>query len=131
MDSLPGFHGSLRQYQRVGLGWIHFLQRFGFGGCLADDMGLGKTIQVLALLEERRCARENGSSSDTLPPSLVVMPKSLVFNWIQEAERFTPELRILDHTGGERIRSLKHFNDYDAVFTTYGTLRRDITAEPW
>ncbi|MEJ2108345.1 MAG: DEAD/DEAH box helicase, partial [Acidobacteriota bacterium] len=124
-DPPAGFHGSLRQYQRIGLGWMHFLQRFGFGGCLADDMGLGKTIQVLALLEERRCLRENRPSSETIPPSLVVMPKSLVFNWLQEAERFTPGLRILDHTGGERIRSHEHFDDYDVVFTTYGTLRRD------
>lgn len=120
-----GFRGSLRPYQREGLGWLHFLQQFGFGGCLADDMGLGKTIQVLSLLEERRVLRNSNGSADTLPPSLVVMPRSLVFNWRQEAERFTPELRILEHTGSERIRSHEHFDDYDAVFTTYGTLRRD------
>lgn len=124
-DPPPGFRGSLRQYQRIGLGWMHFLQRFGFGGCLADDMGLGKTIQVLALLEERRCLRVKAAESEAVPPSLVVMPRSLVFNWLQEAERFTPELRILDHTGGERIRSHGHFDEYDVIFTTYGTLRRD------
>ena len=122
----PGFHGCLRPYQCEGLGWLHFLQQFGFGGCLADDMGLGKTIQVLALLEERRVLRSARTrSADRLPPSLVVMPRSLVFNWRQEAERFTPELRILEHTGGVRIRGHKHFDEYDAVFTTYGTLRRD------
>ncbi len=126
-DPPPGFHGVLRQYQRTGLGWIHFLERFNFGGCLADDMGLGKTIQVLALLEERRSLRANGSSPESPPPSLVVMPKSLVFNWIQEAERFTPGLRILDHTGGDRTRSHKHFDRYDVIFTTYGILRRDIS----
>jgi len=104
---------------------MHFLQQFGFGGCLADDMGLGKTIQVLALLEERRHLRETSMPGDRPPPSLVVMPRSLVFNWLQEAERFTPRIRILDHTGGERIRSHEHFDDYDVIFTTYGTLRRD------
>src|SRR5262249_9749483 len=52
-----GFVGELRPYQREGLGWIHFLRQFGFGGCLADDMGLGKTVQVLALLEGRRTRR--------------------------------------------------------------------------
>src|SRR5687768_231313 len=57
-DPPPTFTGVLRPYQRDGLGWIHFLSRFGFGGCLADDMGLGKTVQVLALLEERRAGRE-------------------------------------------------------------------------
>src|SRR5262249_49775290 len=54
----PGFVGALRAYQQEGLGWLYFLQRFGFGGCLADDMGLGKTVQVLALLEARRWERE-------------------------------------------------------------------------
>jgi superfamily II DNA or RNA helicase len=124
-DPAPGFRGSLRPYQREGLGWLHFLQHFGFGGCLADDMGLGKTVQVLALLEERRLLRRAAGSADKPPPSLVVMPRSLVFNWRQEAERFTPGLSVLEHTGGERIRSHEHFDDYDVVFTTYGTLRRD------
>jgi superfamily II DNA or RNA helicase len=126
-DPPSGFQGSLRPYQRGGLGWLHFLQRFGFGGCLADDMGLGKTIQVLALLEERRAARGLSRAADKQPPSLVIMPRSLVFNWIQEARRFTPTLRILEHTGGVRIRGHKHFDDYDVVFTTYGTLRRDAS----
>src|SRR5262249_21238125 len=48
-----GFEGTLREYQREGLGWMEFLRRLGFGGCLADDMGVGKTAQVLALLEKR------------------------------------------------------------------------------
>jgi superfamily II DNA or RNA helicase len=120
-----GFHGVLRPYQQEGLGWIHFLQSFHFGGCLADDMGLGKTVQVLALLEERRTLRTSDQSGSPIPPSLVVMPRSLVFNWAQEAARFAPALRILEHTGGERIRGHEHFDDYDVVFTTYGTLRRD------
>ena len=122
-DAPVGFLGELRAYQREGLGWIHFLQKFRLGGCLADDMGLGKTIQVLALLEERRAARAGAQSE--IPPSLVVMPRSLVFNWLREAARFTPDLRVLEHTGVERIRGHEHFDDYDAVFTTYGTLRRD------
>jgi SNF2 family DNA or RNA helicase len=124
-DPPSGFHGLLRPYQRQGLGWLHFLQEFGFGGCLADDMGLGKTVQVLALIEERRLLRAATGSADRPAPSLVVMPRSLVFNWRQEAARFTPALRVLEHTGGERIRGHEHFDDYDVVFTTYGTLRRD------
>ncbi len=124
-DAPEGFHGSLRPYQREGLGWMHFLQQFGFGGCLADDMGLGKTIQVLSLLEERRSLRHANGSSDRPPPSLVVLPRSLLFNWRQEAERFTPKMHILEHTGVERIRGHNHFDDYDVIFTTYGTLRRD------
>jgi superfamily II DNA or RNA helicase len=115
-----GFVGRLRDYQCEGLGWIHFLQRFSFGGCLADDMGVGKTAQVLALLESRRELRAAG---EPIGPSLVVVPKSLLFNWKEEAARFTPQLRVLDHTGLERNGN--DFSNYDLVLTTYGTLRRD------
>jgi superfamily II DNA or RNA helicase len=59
-------------------------------------------------------------------PSLVVVPKSLVFNWKQEAAKFAPRLRVLDHTGYAREKeSLEHFDDYDLILTTYGTLRND------
>ena len=124
-DPPAGFQGELRPYQREGLGWLHFLREFGFGGCLADDMGLGKTVQVLALLEERRAAREQDAR---IGPSLVVMPKSLVFNWKQEAARFAPRLRVLDHTGHQRRKSTEHFDDYDLLITTYGTLRNDAAS---
>jgi superfamily II DNA or RNA helicase len=112
------FIGELRPYQKEGLGWMSFLRRFGFGGCLADDMGLGKTVQVLALLEARR--KENA------PPSLVVVPRSLVFNWKAEAARFTPQLRILEHAGPLRDKSSDGFSQYNVVLTTYGTMRNDI-----
>ena len=117
-----GFVGKLRPYQEEGLGWFEFLQQYGFGGCLADDMGLGKTIQVLALLEGRRTALKGSRKK----PSLVVAPKSLIFNWQDEAARFTPRLRVLDHTGIERVSGTEHFGDYDVVLTTYGTLRREV-----
>ena len=116
-----GLTGHLRDYQREGLGWMFFLQRYSFGGCLADDMGVGKTAQVLALLETRRELRASGSATKA---SLAVVPRSLVFNWKQEAARFTPQLRVLDYTGLERKNS--DFSGYDLVLTTYGTVRRDI-----
>ncbi len=124
-DPPAGFHGELRPYQRAGLGWLHFLRDFDFGGCLADDMGLGKTVQVLALLEARRERRATGLE-ERLPPSLVVVPRSLVFNWLAEAARFTPALRVLDHTGAGRVREGDLFQDCDLVITTYGTLRKDV-----
>ncbi len=110
-----GFSGQLRGYQCEGLGWMEFLRDFGFGGCLADDMGVGKTPQVLALVESRRAAQRG--------PSLVVAPKSLMFNWCAEAARFTPQLRVLDHTGAARDAAL--IAGHDLVLTTYGTLVRD------
>ena len=80
-----GFVGQLRDYQREGVGWMEFLREFGFGGCLADDMGVGKTAQVLAVLEIAggRTARARRWWS---------APKSLMFNWREEAARFTPAL---------------------------------------
>lgn len=127
----PGFIGSLRGYQQEGLGWFCFLDEFAFGGCLADDMGLGKTVQVLALLEDLRNRRMNPSTAknkrkDRGVPSLVVVPKSLVFNWKEEATRFTPQLRILDHTGPWRGKDTKNFARFDVIVTTYGTMRNDI-----
>ncbi len=116
-----GFAGRLRDYQREGVGWMEFLRRFSFGGCLADDMGVGKTAQVLALLETRR---ERRAAGEPMKPSLVVVPRSLVFNWKQEVERFTPQLRVLDYTG--LGRDLGEPGAFDVVLTTYGTLRRDV-----
>ncbi len=115
------FHGELRPYQREGLGWFTFLRGLGFGGCLADDMGLGKTIQVLALLDRRRRAE-----GEERRPSLVVAPRSVVFNWKAEAARFTPGLRLLDHSTPDRIRASDHFAQYDVVLTTYALLRKDV-----
>lgn len=121
VDPPTSFTGTLREYQREGLGWLLFLQQFGFGGCLADDMGLGKTVMVLALLSARRTLQPK---EDHLP-SLVVAPRSVVFNWRQEAARFAPGLRVLEYVGAERPALRATFEDHDVVLTTYGTLRRD------
>jgi SNF2 family DNA or RNA helicase len=123
-DEPAGFQGTLRHYQREGLGWLRFLERMGIGGCLADDMGLGKTIQVLALFALRQqVLRETGVAHH---PSLVVVPKSLIFNWIDEAGRFAPALRVLNYTGNTRLDGATSLAEHDLVLTTYGTLRRDI-----
>jgi SNF2 family DNA or RNA helicase len=111
----PEFRGELRHYQREGLGWLRFLRQFGLGGCLADDMGLGKTVQALALLD----------SGERQGPALVVAPRSLIFNWKQEAARFSPRLRILDYTGIGRKEHEGRLDSHDLILTTYGTLRRD------
>jgi len=115
-----GFEGKLRTYQREGLGWLKFLQAFRLGGCLADDMGLGKTVQMLAILEERK------QQSKDRRPSLIVVPKSLMFNWAQEIRRFTPNLTYIEYAGVERAAQRDSFEKNDIILTTYGTLRRDI-----
>ncbi|MFD1184650.1 DEAD/DEAH box helicase [Pontibacter rugosus] len=113
-----GFVGELRPYQKAGYNWLHFVQNYKFGGCLADDMGLGKTVQTLAMLQHRK-----ESGADTA--SLLVMPTSLVYNWINEAQKFTPNLRILNYTGTYRDKSVEQFNNYDVVLTSYGIVRLD------
>jgi superfamily II DNA or RNA helicase len=117
LDAAPSFAGQLRDYQRDALGWFTFLRRFGFGGCLADDMGLGKTVMVLAWLDRLRASKQASG------PSLVVAPRSVVFNWKEETARFAPKLRVLDFSGADR--SVARLHDYDIVLTSYGTLRRD------
>ena len=127
VDEPKTFDGTLREYQRTGLGWFEFLQEFGFGGCLADDMGLGKTIQILALLDKRRVKRL--PKGEKRKASIVVVPKSLVFNWMDEASKFTPKLRLLNYTGAERHAEWQdarssHYPPH-LIVTTYGTLRND------
>lgn len=170
------FHGSLRPYQLRGVSWLVFLEKFGFGPCLADDMGLGKTIQLLALLAyERQQATQadGGAPTDVgasqppaqqlppdvqaegdlathgwnalteevladaeaqeaerhgLPPTLLVVPMSVVGNWIHEIRRFCPELRTLVHHGVERMqgdRFVRAARASDAVITTYALAHRD------
>ncbi|MFN0195508.1 MAG: SNF2-related protein [Planctomycetaceae bacterium] len=114
------FKGLLRPYQKEGLGWLKFLQDFRFGGCLADDMGLGKTVQLLALLEDRCSQRKKRI------PSLVVVPKSLLFNWSMECHRFTPNLKIMEYAGIDRTELREKIAKHDIVLTTYGMMRRDV-----
>lgn len=112
-------NGKLRDYQKAGYNWLHFLKEFSFGGCLADDMGLGKTIQMLSLLLYEK---EAGNKM----PSLIVVPTSLVFNWLNEINKFTPSLKAYVHHGQKRIKDNFLGDNCDLAITTYGTLRQDI-----
>ncbi|MEZ5939781.1 MAG: SNF2-related protein [Planctomycetaceae bacterium] len=122
------FKGTLRDYQRNGLAWINYLQSIRCGGCLADDMGLGKTIQVLATLEKRRQSFSRKNANETHRPTLAIVPKSLVFNWMDEAARFAPKLRVMSHHGMGRSVDANTWSEHDLIITTYGTLRKDIEA---
>jgi SNF2 family DNA or RNA helicase len=114
-----GLQATLRPYQRQGLSWLNFLDDFGFGGCLADDMGLGKTVQILAfVLLQREKAEKN--------TNLLVVPTSLIHNWQAEIEKFAPSIRVLVLHGPNRARTAAHFDDYELIITTYGTLLSDI-----
>ena len=125
------FVGTLRPYQKAGYNWFHFLKDYHFGGCLADDMGLGKTIQTLALLQKHKEDAEapsllHGPSGVIRSTSLVIMPTSLIYNWLNEAKKFVPQLRLMVHTGTLRYKSPEVFKNYDVIITTYGISRIDI-----
>lgn len=109
---------TLRIYQREGYSWLIQLYRRRWNGILADDMGLGKTLQTLALLL-------NVHRASALP-SLLVLPTSLIFNWERECAKFTPGLTTLKYYGPDRNELLPTLNQYHLVFTSYGTVRRDI-----
>ncbi|MBS1731594.1 MAG: DEAD/DEAH box helicase [Bacteroidetes bacterium] len=109
----------LRPYQEAGFHWLHYLNQVKWGGILADDMGLGKTIQALAFLHHYKTI--HGAIK-----ALVVCPTTLMFNWENEINKFTPSLSHHVHHGGTRDQALLHNLETDIFITTYGTLRSDI-----
>ena len=125
-----GLTGTLRGYQVTGFNWLSQLAAQHLGGILADDMGLGKTLQVITLLlAQREQAQQEGRE---LPPSLVVAPTSLVYNWLEEVHRFAPGLQALVIAGSkkERLALLQAglVQQCDLLLTTYNMLKRDIAA---
>ncbi|MBF0452096.1 MAG: DEAD/DEAH box helicase [Candidatus Magnetomorum sp.] len=113
---MPKLNAKLRKYQKQGYKWIRYLHQHGLGGCLADDMGLGKTLQAIALLSFVYPAEKT--------PSLVVMPKSLLFNWENEILKFSPDLTYGVYYGINR--KFDDVKDKHLILTTYAVLRNDI-----
>jgi superfamily II DNA or RNA helicase len=113
-EPLGSLEGILRPYQKEGVYWLRFLSRNGLGGILADEMGLGKTLQTLAFVRTL-----NG-------PSLVVCPSSLLFNWVREAQKFVPELKVLCIEGADRAKLFGRIPESNLILTSYPLLRRDI-----
>ena len=108
----------LRPYQKQGIDWLYFLRSHRFGGILADDMGLGKTLQALTLLAMEKVEGK---------PSLIICPKTLLYNWKAEAEKFTPDMSVLvyDGTPAERKRLAKKIASSDLVVVSYSTIKQD------
>lgn len=99
---------TLRPYQRTGVNWLHFLANAGLGAVLADDMGLGKTLQTLCAIKGK---------------TLVVCPRSVVFNWENEIKKFRPSLTSNVYHGPKRT-----LGSADITITTYAVLRLDLDA---
>lgn len=112
----PKLNATLRDYQKYGYKWLKYLTDNNLGACLADDMGLGKTLQAIALLSNLHEEKKK--------KSMVIMPKSLIYNWENEIKKFSPKLKVGVYYGINRdFSSLKKV---DVILTTYGTIRNDI-----
>ena len=112
----PILNATLRDYQKYGYKWLKYLTDNNLGACLADDMGLGKTLQAIALLTNLHEEKKK--------KSMVIMPKSLIYNWENEIKRFSPKLKVGVYYGINRDFSL--LKKVDIILTTYGTIRNDI-----
>lgn len=112
----PKVKAKLREYQEYGYKWLSYLIDNNLGGCLADDMGLGKTLQAISVLT--RLHEKKGTKS------LVIMPKSLIYNWESEIKKFSPKLKVGIYYGNLRNRDI--IKKSGVILTTYGTIRNDI-----
>ncbi len=122
----PTVNATLRQYQQKGFEWLILLAEAGAGACLADDMGLGKTLQTISFFAYRlqQSAKEK---------YLIVCPASLIYNWVQELQKFTPHIKSVVYHGPQRNIEDVTNKDNQVIITTYGTLRSDIDkiSETW
>ena len=109
----------LRPYQTSGFQWLSYLNDVSWGGILADDMGLGKTVQALTMMHYYKATTGNLKA-------IVVCPTTLIYNWKNEVEKFTPTLTWHIHHGSLRSRSAEDLQKQNIIITTYGTLRSDI-----
>jgi len=150
----PKIKAKLRPYQKQGFDWINSLHENKFGACLADDMGLGKTLQTLAVIR-RNMDLNIGNGSQIIKKNnvkqlslfdvnpvkpivektknelkrragLIVMPTSLIHNWVNEIEKFTPDIKTYVYSGSRRDKNIEKFSNYDLVLTSYGIIRNDI-----
>ena len=120
VDPPEGLRATLRDYQRTGLDWLHFLRTQGLGGILADDMGLGKTVQTIAMMEAARAAEPE------MAPFLIVAPTSVVGNWARECATFAPglDVRVVTSTQARRGASIAEtVTGAHVVVTSYALFR--------
>lgn len=114
--TLPNVNATLRPYQIEGVKWIKYLYDNNMGGCLADDMGLGKTLQTISVLSLIYPQESK--------PTLLVMPRSLLFNWQNELARFAPQLSAYTYYGN--TRDIEEAMQHQLILTTYAIVRNDI-----
>ena len=132
---------KLRPYQIEGVKWLFNHYKNNLGACLADDMGLGKTLQTLACLvmvqnditKNSTVAASDSSDlfSEITPKlhalkALIVLPSSLLFNWYNEAKKYTPHFKMVQYIGNKRSQITNRLKNYDLIFTSYNIISKDI-----
>lgn len=137
---------TLRDYQKIGFQWLHQLTKNGFGVCLADDMGLGKTLQVITILQkyfqnkkagdlqanqqtslEQGLNKSHADATEVFASALLIVPRSLIFNWVQELKKFAPELSYFVYHNNKRKEEFSNkLHQNHIIITTYGVVRKDI-----
>lgn len=118
-----GLNGELRPYQKLGMNWLLFLRKYGFGALLADDMGLGKTVQLISYLLSVKDAEADSN------PALIICPTSVLGNWQKEIERFAPDMKVHLHYGPARLKGADFTEEAlasDIVLTSYGLTHLDF-----
>jgi superfamily II DNA or RNA helicase len=122
---IPKLDGTLRQYQEIGFKWLGALASAFLSGIRADDMGLGKTIQMIAYIAARIIGHEVDSAD--VRRFLIVCPTSLTVNWLDEFERFAPDLRVCVIAGNAKLRktAIDEAGEYSVWITSYPMMRRD------
>ncbi|KEO74071.1 DEAD/DEAH box helicase [Anditalea andensis] len=113
---LPKVNATLRPYQEQGFKWLEYLHEQQLGGCLADDMGLGKTLQAITLLSKIYPKQQL--------PTIIIMPKSLLFNWENELAKFNPNITLYTYYGNNR--DLEEAQKHHLILTTYAMARNEI-----
>ena len=108
----------LREYQVLGYNWLRTLRELGLNGILSDDMGLGKTLQILALIKSLK------DEKTIHYPILLIVPKTLIFNWMAEIEKFTPDLAYIEFTGPDTLTDKSRLKSNPVVMTSYGMIRQ-------
>lgn len=122
-DDSPSYvkQGKMRDYQVRGLNWLISLYENGINGILADEMGLGKTLQTISLLGYMKHYRN-------IPgPHMVLVPKSTLYNWMNEFKRWVPSLRAVCLIGSREqrnalIRDVLLPGEWDVCVTSYEML---------
>lgn len=108
----------LREYQKIGVQWLLFLRELGMGGILADDMGLGKTLQIITYLS---------AIKEKKGLKLIIVPKTLMYNWRNEFKKFAPNLNVSIVEGKAAVRKeiIESSESGDVLISTYGLLVKD------